>query len=74
MPKVLSESYASHAASFVIAAQGGSVVELPLRRNAAHIRLTVIGATLRQDAQGEALVVTLPHGDGYQKAQVNLRW
>ena len=69
-PKMLSETRTARSYTLEIEAQGGSVLNLPLRRNAVLPHLTAEGASLH----GDILQVGFPQGTGYQTQTVVLRW
>jgi hypothetical protein len=68
--KVLREERQPHQIVLTLEAQGGTVHELNVRRNAEKLHVTAQGATLH----GSALTVKFPEGTGYQHATVTLQW
>ncbi len=66
--KVLSEEYREKSAMFLLAAPGGTAMDLFVRLNRAHV--TVQGAELN----GEKVHVEFPEGAGYQTRSVTFGW
>jgi hypothetical protein len=66
--KILNEAYSAHAATFTIAAWGGSRYELPVRLNRQHV--AVRGAEMFRDK----LHIEFPGSNAYQIKTVEFAW
>jgi hypothetical protein len=75
--KVLAETVTTHSMTLELEANGGSVVELQLRRNAPKLNVRVEGASISPE-KGESgldsLIVKFPPGEGYKQQTVTLQW
>ncbi|HLH06811.1 MAG TPA: hypothetical protein VKW78_06225 [Terriglobales bacterium] len=67
-PKVL-EQVTSNGMTLLLAAPGGTVLDLPIRFNR-QVKLAIEGA----QQEGGVLRISFPHGNGYVQRRVELRW
>ncbi len=75
--KVLTETVTTHSLKLELEADGGSVVELQLRRNAPKLNVRAQGASIlpgRSESGLDSLTVKFPSGEGYKKQTVTLLW
>jgi len=75
--KVLAETVTTHSMTLELEADGGSVVELQLRRNAPKLNVRAQGASIlpgRSESGLDSLTVKFPSGEGYKKQTVTLLW
>ena len=68
--RVTDESYDAHGARLTVEAQGGSVVEVFVRRNSAAARVVVDGVA----QTGDAVRLVMPAGDGFVSRKVVMGW
>jgi glycogen debranching enzyme len=75
--KVLAETVTTHSLKLELEADGGSVVELQLRRNAPKLNVRAEGASIspeKRESGLDLLVVKFPPGEGYKQQTVTLQW
>ena len=75
--KVLGETVTTHSMKLELEADGGSVVELQLRRNAPRLNVRAEGARIspkKGESGLDSLIVEFPSGDGYKQQIVTLQW
>jgi hypothetical protein len=73
--KVLSEHYAAHSLKLTLAAPGGSLEHMDIRKNAARASIQAAGAILNmQESAPGTLQITFPPSDGYVQKEATLTW